>query len=357
MVVDDAVCRFARLSRKHAIPARNWLSTGVLTAIGALAAVALAAAQGCVPYPTETITVTEPVPPVVAPASSGPIAFDSADGRTSLSGQLSFPRGQPPFPGIVVLHSNLCAAGLPEWAPAALTTWGYATLAVDSYAARAMSAQACLDFGALQASDEIGDAYGALLAMQSNAAIDRNRIALVGISDGATAALVADTAQARAAYLRPGDAGFRAVFAISPFCRFQFTSGSPQLYSPLRIFAGGRDEIAPAASCVALARAFNLAGGDADTIVYSRAEHGFDSGAAGAASAAAFQMEIANLSRCTIRVTSVADRIDPSAVQNCMGRSGHVASDPGFAAELQIALKAELRTLMTPPFSSVGHSR
>ncbi len=349
MVADDAVCRFAKLRSRRAKPALSRLSMCARTVLAALIAAALVAAEGCVPYPTETITVTEPVPPVAAPASSAPIAFDSADGRTALSGQLSVPHGQPPFPAIVVLHSNLCASWLPEWAPAALTTWGYATLAVDSYAARGMSAQSCLDLGALQPADEIGDAYGALLALESNAAIDRNRIALVGIRDGATAAVLADTDQARAAYLRPGDTGFRAVFAISPFCRYQFPrSAAPKLYSPLRIFAGALDDVAPAASCVALARSFNLAGGDADAIVYSGAQHGFDTGAADAAPATARQMPVANLSQCTIKAASPLDRIDPAAVESCLRRSGRVASDSAIAAELQIALKAELRTLLVP---------
>jgi dienelactone hydrolase len=326
--------------------------------VAALALAAAVLAAGCVGVPYETITVIEPVPTAVAPASSGPISFDSADGRTPLSGELSDPRGAPPFPAIVILHSRLCSGDAEEWAAPAFTTWGYVALMVDSYAARAMTAQSCLDFGALQPADEIGDAYGALLALEANPAVDRSRIALVGIGDGATAAMLADSGAARAANLRSGDPGFRAVFAISPFCRFRFTDPASKPYAPLRIFAGGSDEVAPAASCVALARTFNLAGGDADTIVYAGAAHGFEAGAAlPAASSSADQAAVENLSACTIRIENTVTRIDPSSVRDCALTSGHVAGDPSIASELQISLKAELRALLAAPGPSAERRR
>jgi len=333
-------------------------------------------APACIEVPYEIVSVDEPLPPVTAPASTAPVAFESADGRIALSGTLSLPHGQPPFPAIVVLESELCENDFPQWAPPAFNTWGYATLTVDSYAARGMSKGSCQDFASLEGSDTIADAYGALAALASDSNIDRDRIALVGISDGATTALLADTDEARRAFVHPGDAGFRAVFAVSPFCRFDFTRAAPTTSAPLRIFIGERDDLVPAASCTNLAHALNLRGGDVDTIVYPGAEHWFDYappdwspspddpaamhpwGRAFTYPRPAYNVPFAdNLAGCTIRIKSVFEKVEPSQVKDCIRKGGHIAGDASAATDLQVAMKAELHTLLAPPAAPSASAR
>jgi hypothetical protein len=68
------------------------------------------------------------------PSADTVVRFKSADGKTSLRGTLSVPRGNGPFASVIILESELCEGGFPEWASAALNSWGYATLTIDSYA-------------------------------------------------------------------------------------------------------------------------------------------------------------------------------------------------------------------------------
>src|SRR5208283_1511965 len=91
--------------------------------------------------------------------------FKSADGSVDLVGEVVFPQGSGPFPAVVVMNPRSCEgpAGIPPgWQQATLISWGYATLTLDSFAARGLGLAACDDFAALQPSQTIGDAYGAL---------------------------------------------------------------------------------------------------------------------------------------------------------------------------------------------------
>lgn len=165
---------------------------------------------------------------------TGQVAFRTADGSKRLIGELAFPSGAGPYPAVVVLVPRMCEgpAGIPEpWQQATLPSWGYATLTIDSFAARGLHEAACRDFTALQASQTIGDAYGALKFLASDSRIDANRIALVGFGGQGTTAILPDTVEARDRYLTKGEVGFRAFFSFYPYCNVEFVRHVPEVYA------------------------------------------------------------------------------------------------------------------------------
>jgi len=137
--------------------------------------------------------------------------FRLADGSVSLAGEIAFPQGSGPFPAVVVMSPRSCEgpAGIPPgWQQTTLTSWGYATLTIDSFAARGLGPAACSDFTALQPSQTIGDAYGALEFLASNPRIDAHRIALLGF--GGRAPRLCSRTQSKPGTImrRAGDSAF-----------------------------------------------------------------------------------------------------------------------------------------------------
>jgi dienelactone hydrolase len=185
-----------------------------------------------------------------------------------LTARLYRPRGDGPFPAMVLLHG---CSGLSEhyerWA-AWLTHEGYATLVVDSFFARHIS-NICGPQGrmTLSVSDRVWDALGALAYLQSLPLVDRDRIGVMGWSHGGSTAL-----RASATRLQPPGGGFQIAVAFYPGCSSNLASDS----MPVLLLLGEVDDWSPAAPCVELAQQVQRAGVSVQWIVYSGAYHAFD---------------------------------------------------------------------------------
>jgi len=285
----------------------------------------------------------------------------------SLAGEIAFPQGSGPFPAVVVMSPRSCEgpAGIPPgWQQTTLTSWGYATLTIDSFAARGLGPAACSDFTALQPSQTIGDAYGALEFLALNPRIDAHRIALLGFGGEGTTALLSDTMEAWNHYASRGGLGFRAFFAFYPYCNLEFVH-SPTLYAPERIFAGERDDFSPASRCVALTERLRTHGADIATIVYPGAKAGFDlappdtnlpnrdptalhPGSTTVSTHPQYAPWSENLSGCTFKVTSVFDIAKHSDADGCLRHGVHFQGDATTANEAKRDLRTALETLMKP---------
>jgi dienelactone hydrolase len=172
----------------------------------------------------------------------------------TLTGKLTKPQGDGPFPAVVLLHG---CAGIDkcndEWADK-LASWGYVALEVDSLGPRGLS-EICDDLtDQLHWTIRTQDAYDAKSYLSGVSFVDRNRIGLMGWSHGGitTLASVSRSNYARFAAgittkLEPPKRGdlFRAAVAFYPGCIGQLDDTN----APLLILIGELDNWSPAAWC------------------------------------------------------------------------------------------------------------
>lgn len=198
------------------------------------------------------------------------VKFDSAASRSNgaaesgIQGYLTKPRGDGPFPAVVLLHNCL---GLPADRRAIgerLANWGFVALFVDDFSSRGLKETCAVDFP-----DGLADAFGALAFLSRLTYVDGGRIAALGWSQGADTALSIASARFASAYAVPNGLAFKAAAALYPPCANQ--SGA-ELRIPTLILVGGADEVTPAADCERLAKGQPRV----KLVVYAGAEHGFD---------------------------------------------------------------------------------
>ncbi|HYZ23694.1 MAG TPA: dienelactone hydrolase family protein [Rhodopila sp.] len=151
-------------------------------------------------------------------------------------GYLARPAGPGPFPAVVLLH--WCSGFGPHDVAAAarLKSWGYVALALDSLGNSNRREQGG------GAYPEAADAYAALHYLSGLGFVLPHRIAIMGYSMGAIAALDA----VEAGSLKSADhERFRAAVAYYPNC----TGSSGVMTVPTLILIGERDDWTPSAAC------------------------------------------------------------------------------------------------------------
>src|SRR5262245_50416364 len=191
----------------------------------------------------------------------------------SLPGELTTPPGAGPFPAVILLHG--CRVIEPAgWAwLQGYASWyadhGYAALILDSFAPRGVTT-VCLG-GEPNPLTRALDAYRALEYLASLGSIDTRRVVLQGHSHGGATVLTALdelTAEMAGTPLR-----FAAGIAYYPPCAYS----SAELYAPVLILIGEKDDWTPAAACQQLyARQQAQAPGRVRLTVYRGATHVFD---------------------------------------------------------------------------------
>jgi dienelactone hydrolase len=186
----------------------------------------------------------------------------------TLTGYLAKPHGNGPFPAVVYLHGCL---GLGDFrrrlAAGQMTDWGYVSFVVDSFATRGISEDCSARLSNRQA-----DALGALVYLSKLPFVDPQRIALIGISQGGTAALEIATARAIQVFEMPADVKFKAVIAFYPSC----AAAGNELSAPALILAGGLDDWSPLIDCEWWALRRRGKGAPVKFEVYPEAYHSFD---------------------------------------------------------------------------------
>jgi dienelactone hydrolase len=190
----------------------------------------------------------------------------SAADATDLRAYLTKPPGHGPFPAAVLLHSCL---GLPANHRAIeerLAGWGYVVLFVDDFATRGLKETCAVDFP-----QGAADAYGALLYLSKLAYVDRDRVAVVGFSQGADTALSVASSRVAAGYGLPEGLTFRVAAAFYPPC---LNEDGAELRTPTLILIGAADQVTPAKDCEALAA--RQPGARVKLIIYPGAAHLFD---------------------------------------------------------------------------------
>jgi len=181
-----------------------------------------------------------------------------------LTGKLTKPQGNGPFPAVALLHGcGGIRAYQDVWA-GKLTSWGYVAFLVDSFAPRGLSS-ICED-GSLLSSmvpKRAQDAYDAKSYLAGLPFVDQNRIGVMGWSHGGMTILsVVDQKR---------DDSFRSTIAFYPYCNrmlFDFNA-------PLLILIGEKDDWTPANLCSMRMRS-GQTGHEVILKIYPDSHHGFD---------------------------------------------------------------------------------
>lgn len=148
-----------------------------------------------------------------------------------------------------------------------LTSWGYVSLAVDSFATRNIN-EAC----DRPMPDRQADAWGAMLYLSKLSFVDRDRVAVVGSSQGGIVALRLASTQDVKILDVPDTLRFKAVVAYYPLC----SVASAQLAVPALIMIGELDDWTPAKTYEQWMGLRNGRGAPVKLVVYPGADHGFD---------------------------------------------------------------------------------
>jgi dienelactone hydrolase len=215
-------------------------------------------------------------------------SFDGKDGTapTRLDGYLFRPSKPGPYPAVVFLHgcgglisglSHQIQSREMEWA-GTLTRAGYAVLMVDSFTSRG-SGEMCSRSGFKEwlYLRRPADAYGALAWLQQQPFIAKDRIAMIGWSNGGGAVLFA--LGRRVSGKPAGFAGpdFRSAIAFYPGSCSEERVGSDWTPAiPLLILIGEKDVWTPAEPCRALIDRAIGRGAHIDYHTYPGAYHDFD---------------------------------------------------------------------------------
>ncbi len=192
-----------------------------------------------------------------------------------LQGLLRRPTGAGPFPAVVLLHScNGNWQKLDERWGKQIAPWGYVTLTVDSFGPRGID-NTCANGSPV---DLAFDAYRALDFLVLQHAVDPDRVAVLGFSQGGWLAL---SSVEHGVVEQSSPHKFRAAAAFYPTCR----AIRGNLTVPALVMVGELDDWTPAEDCRQLARGgddYGVSrqpgqGAPIKLIVYPGAHHVFDS--------------------------------------------------------------------------------
>jgi len=179
-----------------------------------------------------------------------------------LTGKLTKPQGDGPFPAIALLHG--CSGISPYhdvWARR-FSDWGYVAFQVDSFGPRGFSS-ICANLGLVDWYQRGQDAYDAKAYLSGLPFVDRNRIFVMGWSHGGITTLyVVDQKR---------DDPFRSAIAFCPFCNRTLS----EFNAPLLILIGEKDSWTPSAACSMRLRP-GQGGHEIILKIYPDATHGFD---------------------------------------------------------------------------------
>ena len=221
---------------------------------------------------------------LIFPSSPEPFGYAKAN-------KMFKPQGTGPFPAVVMLPTcggHWSRHVFDVWAKAALQR-GYAVLVVDPFTPRGVTGQGenCSPPSKVDLWRLRKDALDAAAHLRKQSFVDPDRVGLLGLSQGAMAALGISASL----YETPqGKPAFRAIVANYPVCflgNLRIPGRPPRdinfvpeerITVPLLVQMGDLDTEGPAQDCLSRLRPQQDKGAPIETVVYKNATHGWDIG-------------------------------------------------------------------------------
>lgn len=196
--------------------------------------------------------------------------FPSSATQLTLAGELHRPESGGPFPAVVLLAP--CGGISPhmgDWARW-LRGQGYVAFIVDSFAPRGTT-NACSG-GAPTVSQVARDAGDAMSYLKTLPFVDSDRVAVIGWSHGAAAALEATDHFSSSRSASGQRIAFRAAVAFYPPCQ----SLDDQTSTPTLLLLAGADDWTPSGYCLVAGQRARDQHRPVSWEMYSSAQHAFD---------------------------------------------------------------------------------
>jgi len=192
-----------------------------------------------------------------------------------IAGELRLPRATTQkFPLVILIHgSGGVSAATDRWAQE-LNSVGVAAFILDSFTGRGIiNTQA--DQSQLDSIAMMHDAFSALGKLATHPRIDPVRIAVMGFSKGAVAAIYSSNERFRTTY-GPSNAEFAAHIGLYTPCNVSYKQDDKVGNKPLRFFHGIADDYVSIEPCRAYVKRLKEAGVDAMLTEYPDAHHAYD---------------------------------------------------------------------------------
>jgi dienelactone hydrolase len=227
-----------------------------------------AAAQGVgrlEAHPLESTTLTQPQF----------LTGQKAGKPAHIAGELRLPRGSAAkFPVVILVHgSGGINPATDQWARD-LNDIGVAAFILDAFTGRGITStvndQTQLDSLAMTV-----DAYRALAMLAEHPRIDPKKIAIMGFSKGAVAAVYSSVTRFREVY-GPANASFAAHIGFYTPCNVHYRGDDKVSGAPIRMFHGIADDYVSIEPCRTYVSRLKAAGADVSLTEYPDAYHAFD---------------------------------------------------------------------------------
>jgi dienelactone hydrolase len=200
---------------------------------------------------------------------------DRAGKPTTLAGELRIPKpGTDRLPAVILVHgSGGLGASADRWAQE-LNSIGVAAFILDSFSGRGI-VNTQNDQSQLNSLAMLVDAYRALASLAEHSRIDPNRIAVMGFSKGAVAAVYSSNERFRKLH-GPGNVQFAAHIGLYTPCNVRYSEDDKTSGKPIRMFHGIADDYVSIEPCRVYAERLKKAGADVALTEYPDAYHAYD---------------------------------------------------------------------------------
>jgi dienelactone hydrolase len=199
---------------------------------------------------------------------------NAAGREVALGGELRLPFNVPgKVPAVVLVHgSGGIGGGADAWARA-LNEAGVAAFILDSFSGRGI-VNTIEDQSQLDSIAMMVDAYRALDLLAAHPRIRADRIAVMGFSKGAVAAVFSAADRFKSAY---GSANtFAAHIGMYTPCNTRFTDDTKVSRVPIRLFHGVTDDYVNIVPCRDFVAELKAAGANVSLTEYPDTQHAFD---------------------------------------------------------------------------------